>query len=166
MKNTTVNSYVEESGLHMFICQHALPLVKTKNFIHYFSCFFFFFQFSFSSQCSCSIVVPTVPSNNRGLPHTLEHLIFLGSEKIPFRGFLDVFAGRCISLGTDAYTTIDHTSYSFTTAGFEGFVKILPVFLEYIFRPTLTEANFRTEVYHVDDKAQQKGVVFCEMSGR
>ena len=65
-----------------------------------------------------------------------------------------------------AYTTIDHTSFGFTTAGQEGFVKILPLFLEYIFYPTLSESNFVTEIYHIDGSGKEAGVVFCEMGGR
>lgn len=76
--DTFIDFYCEtESGIGIFICKHKIPL------------------------CSCSIIVPTVPINDKGLPHTLEHLVFLGSKNIPFRGFLDVMASRCISLGTD-----------------------------------------------------------------
>lgn len=45
------------------------------------------------------------------------------------------------------------------------FVDILPVFLDHVFHPNLREAQFITEVYHVDGNAKEQGVVFCEMSG-
>ena len=32
-----------------------------------------------------------------GLPHTLEHLIFLGSADFPFKGVLDKLANRCLA---------------------------------------------------------------------
>jgi hypothetical protein len=47
------------------------------------------------------------PSLSRFLfrhPHTLEHLVFLGSKRYPERGFLDTLACRCLSEGTNAYT--------------------------------------------------------------
>jgi len=31
-----------------------------------------------------------------GLPHTLEHAIFLGSETYPYKGVLDSLANRCL----------------------------------------------------------------------
>jgi hypothetical protein len=34
------------------------------------------------------------------LPHTLEHLIFLGSEQYPYKGVLDSLANRCLARGT------------------------------------------------------------------
>lgn len=39
-----------------------------------------------------------------GLPHTLEHLIFLGSEQYPYKGVLDLLANRCLASGTNAWT--------------------------------------------------------------
>ena len=34
-----------------------------------------------------------------GLPHTLEHLIFLGSKNFPYKGILDMVANRCFASG-------------------------------------------------------------------
>lgn len=47
------------------------------------------------------IVVPTRIKDNRGLPHTLEHLIFTGSRCHPARGYLDKLATVCMSNGTN-----------------------------------------------------------------
>lgn len=116
--------------------------------------------------CSVNIVVPTIPIDNSGLPHTLEHLVFCGSLEHPHRGFLDNLATRCLSNGTNAYTTEDHTSYSLTTASAEGMLNVLPVFVGHIFRPTLRNAQFVTEVFHIDGEAKPQGVVYCEMAGR
>lgn len=115
---------------------------------------------------SASIVIPTVSDNNKGLPHTLEHLIFCGSESIPFRGYLDNLATRCLSTGTNAYTAEDHTCYEITTAGSEGMENIFPIFLDHVLNPTLKDSQFMTEVYHVDHKGKHQGVVYCEMASR
>lgn len=101
-----------------------------------------------------------------GLPHTLEHLVFLGSEQYPFKGVLDKLANRCLAQGTNAWTATDHTAYTVTTAGNEGFLNILPVFVDHILRPTLTDEGFLTEVHHVTGEGEDKGVVYCEMQGR
>ena len=53
---------------------------------------------------SASIIVPTLAQDHKGLPHTLEHLVFCGSKSYPFRGYLDNLASRCLSTGTNAYT--------------------------------------------------------------
>lgn len=46
----------------------------------------------------------TEAHDDDGLPHTLEHLIFLGSELYPYKGVLDLVANRCLASGTNAWT--------------------------------------------------------------
>lgn len=116
---------------------------------------------------SCaSIVVPTICEDNKGLAHTLEHLVFCGSKSIPHRGYLDNLANRCLSTGTNAYTAQDHTCYEITTAGWQGMLNVFPTFLDHILHPTLKESQFTTEVYHLDHQAKHQGVVYCEMASR
>ena len=64
-------------------------------------------------------------------------------------------------------------------------LNILPVFLDYVLHPELSDSNFRmspsesssllmrfnfgytdTEIYHVDGEGKELGVVYCEMLGR
>ena len=49
-----------------------------------------------------------------------------------------MIAGRCLSDGTNAWTDVDHTCYTVSTAGEEGFSKILPIYLDHLLFPTLT----------------------------
>lgn len=81
--------------------------------------------------------VHTEAFDDFGCPHTLEHLIFLGSERYPFKGVLDVLANRCLAQGTNAWTATDHTCYTVDTAGAEGFLRLLPVYLDHVLFPTL-----------------------------
>ena len=53
-----------------------------------------------------------------------------------------------------------------TTIGAEGFLSMLPVYVEHILFPTLTESSFLTEVHHVDGEGEDAGVVYCEMQAR
>jgi Zn-dependent M16 (insulinase) family peptidase len=109
------------------------------------------------------IVVPTECRSDNGLPHTLEHLVFLGSEDLPYKGVLDKVAFRNLASGTNAYTDVHHTAYTMTTAGSEGTLALLPVFLDHVLYPNITSSGFVTEVYHVDGKGAEAGVVFSEM---
>jgi len=108
----------------------------------------------------------TEAHDDDGLPHTLEHLIFLGSEKYPYKGVLDLLANRCLSSGTNAWTDTDHTCYTMTTAGSEGFLNLLPIYLDHVLYPTLTDSGYVTEVHHVTGEGTNGGVVYCEMQGR
>ncbi len=73
----------------------------------------FSFGMSFIPFSPCSAVTET--STDDGLPHTLEHLVFMGSELFPFKGVLDVIANRCLASGTNAWTDQDHTAYTLAT---------------------------------------------------
>ena len=108
----------------------------------------------------------TEAHDDDGLPHTLEHLIFLGSRKFPYKGVLDLLANRCLSSGTNAWTDTDHTCYTMTTAGSEGFLNLLPIYLDHVLQPTLTDPGYLTEVHHVTGEGEDGGVVYCEMQGR
>ena len=102
--------------------------------------------------------------DDSGAPHTLEHLCFMGSKSYQYKGVLDKLATRAYS-DTNAWTAIDHTAYSLDTAGWEGFAQILPVYLEHIIFPTLTDAGCYTEVHHIDPEGNDAGVVYSEMQG-
>ena len=103
--------------------------------------------------CSLHVVLATEADTNDwshkddGLPHTLEHAIFLGSELYPFKGILDKLANRSLADGTNAWTATDHTCYTLTTAGHRGMLNMLPIYADHIFYPTLTEAGFTTEIH-------------------
>ncbi|KAH6917298.1 cytoplasmic protein [Coprinopsis sp. MPI-PUGE-AT-0042] len=111
-------------------------------------------------------VVPTEIFDDSGCPHTLEHLVFMGSEKYPYKGILDLLANRGFSNGTNAWTDTDHTAYTVSTAGEQGFLQLLPIYLDHILYPTITDAGFVTEVHHINGKGEDSGVVYSEMQGR
>ena len=118
--------------------------------------------------CSASVVVPTEPAcgDARGLPHCLEHLVFLGTATEP-RGFLDTFAERCLTPGTNAITAEDRTEYTVTGAGAAGVCRVLPHLLAHVFAPALSPEGLLTEVHHYDAARRASGgVVFSEIAGR
>ncbi|KAJ5968683.1 hypothetical protein N7501_004931 [Penicillium viridicatum] len=109
-------------------------------------------------------VLATEIHDDSGAPHTLEHLCFMGSRNYRYKGFLDKLATRVYS-STNAWTATDHTAYTLDTAGWEGFARILPVYLEHVIAPTLTDEGCYTEVHHVDGSGNDAGVVYSEMQG-
>lgn len=102
--------------------------------------------------------------DDSGAPHTLEHLCFMGSRSYKYKGVLDRLATRAYS-NTNAWTATDHTAYTLDTAGWDGFAQILPVYLEHVLLPTLTDEGCYTEVHHVDGTGNDAGVVYSEMQG-
>uniref|UniRef100_A0A6G1SHK4 Uncharacterized protein C05D11.1 n=1 Tax=Aceria tosichella TaxID=561515 RepID=A0A6G1SHK4_9ACAR len=112
------------------------------------------------------LVFATEAFDDDGLPHTLEHLVFMGSENYPYKGVLDLLANRCLASGTNAYTDTDHTNYTVSTAGSDGFLNLLPIYLDHLLFPTLTDSAFNTEVHHINGDGENAGVVYCEMQAR
>ncbi|KAI1776448.1 Metalloenzyme, LuxS/M16 peptidase-like protein [Hypoxylon cercidicola] len=102
--------------------------------------------------------------DDSGAPHTLEHLVFMGSKSYQYKGLLDKLASRAYG-NTNAWTATDHTAYTLETAGWEGFAQILPVYLEHLIVPTITDAACLTEVHHVNGEGNDAGVVYSEMQG-
>lgn len=89
----------------------------------------------------------------------------MGSEDYPFKGVLDLLANRMLAPGSNAWTDTDHTCYTVTNAGSEGFLSLMPVYLDHILYPTLTDSGFVTEVHHINGEGKDAGVVYCEMQG-
>jgi Zn-dependent M16 (insulinase) family peptidase len=55
---------------------------------------------------------------------------------------------------------VDHTCYTLTTAGTEGFRRLLPVYMDHILYPTLTDSGFYTEVHHINGEGEDAGYVY------
>ncbi|EEY17247.1 cytoplasm protein [Verticillium alfalfae VaMs.102] len=100
--------------------------------------------------------------DDSGAPHTLEHLVFMGSKNYRYKGLLDKISSRAYS-GTNAWTATDHTAYTLESAGWEGFAQILPVYLEHVIVPVITDEACTTEVHHIDGEGNDAGVVYSEM---
>ncbi|KAF2405633.1 putative Zn2+-dependent endopeptidase [Trichodelitschia bisporula] len=117
-----------------------------------------------SPKVSGYFALATEIHDDSGAPHTLEHLCFMGSKSYKYKGVLDKLATRAYS-NTNAWTATDHTAYTLDTAGWEGFAQILPVYLEHVLVPTLTDSGCYTEVHHIDGEGNDAGVVYSEMQG-
>jgi len=112
------------------------------------------------------LTLATEAHDDDGLPHTLEHLVFMGSEDFPYKGVLDLLANRCLASGTNAWTDTDHTAYTMTTAGSGGFRNLLPIYLDHVLYPTLIPSAYVTEVHHINGEGEDAGVVYSEMQAR
>lgn len=86
-------------------------------------------------------VLSTEAQDDDGLPHTLQYMVFQGSEKYPYKGVLNLMANRCLASGTDSLTTNSHTYYTTSHVGSDGFLVLMPIYLDHILYPTLTVSN-------------------------
>lgn len=120
-----------------------------------------------------SVTFKTVPDDNTGKMHILEHLALCGSQKYPVRDPFFNMIKRSLNTYMNAWTGPDFTSYPFSTANRKDFYNLLSVYGESVFRPLLRKTDFMQEGWRLElaDPADLsspvtlKGVVYNEMKG-
>jgi len=115
----------------------------------------------------------TVPTDNTGVAHILEHTALCGSEKYPVRDPFFMMIRRSLNTFMNAFTSSDWTAYPFASKNKKDFNNLLEVYLDAVFFSRLDEMDFLQEGHRVefekpDDASTDltyKGVVYNEMKG-
>jgi Zn-dependent M16 (insulinase) family peptidase len=115
----------------------------------------------------------TVPTDNSGVAHILEHTALCGSEKYPVRDPFFMMIRRSLNTFMNAFTSSDWTAYPFASKNKKDFNNLLEVYLDAVFFSRLDEMDFlqeghRLEFEKADDSSSDltyKGVVYNEMKG-
>ncbi len=114
----------------------------------------------------------TVPSDDTGVFHILEHSVLGGSENYPVKEpFLYLLKGS-MNTFLNAMTFPDKTMYPVSSRNNRDFMNLTKVYLDAVFKPLIyTVPNiFYQEGHHTEfngdvNEAVYKGVVFNEMKG-
>ncbi|MBR4172229.1 MAG: insulinase family protein [Kiritimatiellae bacterium] len=118
------------------------------------------------------IAFKTLPEDDTGVAHILEHSVLAGSEKYPVKSPFDEMRKSSVRVFMNAMTARDVTFYPFSTRNDKDFLNLADVYLDAVFHP-LSIRNplpFRQEGWHYELDAKTKnlsvnGVVFNEMKG-
>ena len=162
---------------------HGFKLLRKKEFPQYqataklykhekHGCQFLDFETKDSNN-TFAITVRTIPFNDSGSTHVLEHMVLHGSKKYPINDVFTELNKRSIANYMNAETFLDWTQYLFSTKNETDFHNILDVYMDAVFHPELGENNFLLECHHLepndteDDNSTFKhsGVVYNEMAG-
>ena len=119
-----------------------------------------------------SIGFQTIPSDDTGVFHILEHSVLNGSDKYPVKEpFVDLLKGS-LNTSLNAMTWPDKTMYPVSSRNNKDFINLMRVYLDAVFAPLCIsrENIFRQEGWHYELKNEQddpliKGVVYNEMKG-
>ncbi len=119
-----------------------------------------------------SIAFRTIPWDDSGVFHILEHSVLCGSEKFPVKEpFVELLKGS-MQTYLNALTFPDKTIYPVSSRNDRDFLNLVEVYLDAVFCPAIyKEKNiFLQEGWHyaLEDAAAQplyKGVVHSEMTG-
>lgn len=119
-----------------------------------------------------AISFKTLPENDTGVFHILEHSVLNGSAKYPVKEpFVHLLRG---SLNTflNAFTFPDKTMYPVASRNDKDFMNLVDVYLDAVFNPAIYQKPdiFYQEGWHYelrskDEQPLFKGVVFNEMKG-
>ena len=124
-----------------------------------------------SENKTFSIAFQTLPEDDTGVFHILEHSVLCGSEKYPVKEpFVELMKG---SLNTflNAMTFPDKTMYPIASRNDKDFRNLMRVYLDAVFSPNIyrNPSIFRQEGWRCelaeDGTANYVGVVFGEMKG-
>lgn len=118
-----------------------------------------------------SIAFRTVPSDDTGIFHILEHSVLCGSKKFPVKEPFVELIKNSMNTFLNALTFSDKTMYPISSKNDKDFFNLMEVYLDAVFYPSIyTKPEiFYQEGWHYEfdenDNISYKGVVFNEMKG-
>ncbi len=117
------------------------------------------------------IAFKTLPADDTGVAHILEHSVLAGSEKYPVKSPFDEMRRSSVCVFMNAMTSRDATYYPFSTRNDVDFLNLADVYLDAVFHPLVLKdpKAFRQEGWHYEVGAAGElsvnGVVLNEMKG-
>lgn len=119
-----------------------------------------------------SITFQTIPENNSGVFHIIEHSVLQGSKKYPVKSPIVELMKGSLNTFVNAMTFSDKTIYPVSSRNGKDFENLMNVYLDAVFHPLLCENEkiFQQEGWHYEsDKEDGKyfynGIVLNEMRG-
>ncbi len=116
-----------------------------------------------------SISFKTVPENDTGVMHILEHSVLNGSDKYPVREPFVELLKSSMQTFLNAMTYPDKTMYPVASCNEKDFENLMDVYLDAVFHPAIYNKKeiFLQEGWHYEDGEKEcfRGVVYNEMKG-
>ena len=129
-------------SLDLNITLHQLRHRGTRAQIYHFE--------NADSERAFATVIKTLPQNNKGCPHILEHLVCCGSQKYPIRDPFFNMIRRSVNSYMNAWTGDDFTAYPFASANPTDWQNLYQVYLDMSFKPLLNRLDFRQEGWRLE----------------
>lgn len=119
-----------------------------------------------------SITFKTIPSDNTGVFHILEHSVLGGSKSFPVKEPFVELLKSSMNTFLNAMTFLDKTVFPVSSKNEKDFLNLTKVYLDAVFSPTIyTNPNvfyqegWHYEIFNHEDIPIYKGIVFNEMKG-
>ncbi len=124
------------------------------------------------SNKTFAITFKTIPTDDTGVFHIIEHSVLCGSDKYPVKEpFVELLKGS-LKTFLNAFTFSDKTMYPVSSRNDKDFLNLISVYMDAVLHPAAIKKPeiFYQEGWHYElhDKEEElvyKGVVFNEMKG-
>ncbi len=120
-----------------------------------------------------SITFPTLPRDDTGAPHILEHAVLAGSRKYRVKDPFFQLTRMSMATFINAMTGPDLTYYPVSSNVRQDLFNLAEVYCDAVFHPNLTRGTFDREGHHFEFATPEdpssdlliKGIVYNEMKG-
>jgi len=92
----------------------------------------------------------TMPRDDSGVAHILEHTVLCGSKKYPVRDPFFLLIRKSFATFMNAMTRAEATYYPFSTQNEQDFHNLLDVYLDAVFFPLIREKDFKQEGHRIE----------------
>lgn len=114
----------------------------------------------------------TLPYNDNGVAHILEHSVLNGSKNFPVKSPFDILSQSSLNTYLNATTSRDITAYPFASMNEKDYFNLMYVYCDAVFMPKiysdtriLKQEGWHHELTDKDAPVIYKGVVYNEMKG-
>ncbi len=119
-----------------------------------------------------AITFKTIPTDDTGVFHIIEHSVLCGSEKYPVKEpFVELLKGS-LKTFLNAFTFPDKTMYPISSRNDKDFYNLISVYMDAVLHPAAIkkpeifyQEGWHYELREEDGEISYKGVVFNEMKG-
>ncbi|MDR1150084.1 MAG: insulinase family protein [Clostridiales bacterium] len=113
-----------------------------------------------------SVAFKTLPENDYGIAHILEHCVLCGSRRFDLKDTFNELASCSLFSYLNAMTFKDKTVYPIASIYEQEFKKLTEVYLDAVYNPNLRLETFLHEAWHYEinsNNTRVNGVVYSEM---
>lgn len=119
------------------------------------------------------IGVKTLPKDDKGIPHIIEHSVLGGSKNFQAKDpFFTVLNGQSLYTFMNALTTDTFTAYPISTTNMQDYNNLMYLYMDAVFSPNLLKDErifsreaIRKELTSKEAQVAYNGIVYNEMKG-
>jgi Zn-dependent M16 (insulinase) family peptidase len=114
----------------------------------------------------------TLPEDNTGVAHILEHSVLNGSKNFPVKSPFDIMVAGSLKTFLNASTYKDRTLYPASSLNLKDYYNLMHVYFDAVFYPLIyddpmiiMQEGWHHDIQDAQDDVIYKGVVYNEMNG-